>query len=83
MTPPFPSWLGRGTSRRALPVMLFMGPGGGGPPWTRPGLSVVAASVAGLGEELEMDAAAMRNGRRAVVGFAAKCQWQSIHGCGV
>ena len=69
IAPFFPSWLGSGTSLRSLPVMLFMGGGGSGPPFTSPGF--IISGAAGLEEELEMKAAEPARGMRAVEGFMA------------
>ena len=63
ITPSFFSWLGRGTSRRGLPVMLSGGPS-----------STVCdgwMAVADLVDEEDMDATEpARNGKRAIVGLA-------------
>jgi hypothetical protein len=63
MAPFFPSWLGRGTSRRAC----FIGGGVPGAPETSPGLSVVALFDAVFERKATLPA---RKGSSALVGLA-------------
>ncbi len=65
IAPSFLSWLGRGTSRRTLPVTLSCGPSTS---W------VFCISVADLAEEDDMNAEGpARRGRRADEGLTMRC----------